>query len=260
VTRRDAELGILGVGSIAEAIVTGLGDDFLATTRVVLSPRSRARSAALAERFPSIQIATDNQDLVDRSRMILLCLRPQDAGPALAGLSFGADQQVISVVAVLSLDQVRRLVTPAEVLARAIPLPAVAQRQGLTAICPDDERTRELFERLGSTLCVDDETLLDSLSAATATIAAHLAYVATIGGWLTSKGIPNDDAQRYVAATFAPLGDMLRNTPVDLAQLAKDHATPGGLNEQFLASLREGDLFGLVERGLDQVEDRVRGR
>jgi pyrroline-5-carboxylate reductase len=260
VTTYDAEIGVLGVGSIAEAILTGLGDDFLRTTSVLLSPRSEARSAELAERFPSIRIATDNEDLISRSRTILLCLRPRDAGPVLEGLRFGADQQVISVVAALSLEQVQRLVDPAEVLARAIPLPAVAQRQGLTAIYPPEEQTRELFEHLGRTLCIDDEAVLDALSAATATIAAHLAYLGAISQWLTSKGIAEEEAQRYVAATFAPLGDTLRQPRVDLAQLAKDHATPGGLNEQFLTALRDAGFFGLVDSTLDRVNDRVRGR
>jgi pyrroline-5-carboxylate reductase len=260
VTEHSAEIGLLGVGAIAEAIVIGLSADNDDPVPVLLSPRSQTRSRALAERFASVTVAGDNQDLVDRSGTVIVCLRPQDIGAVLGALAFRPGQRVISVVAAHSLEQVQAWASPAQVVARAIPLPAVAQRNGMTAIYPPDSSTRDLFDQLGTTLCVDDESQLDSLSVATATIAAHIAYLAEISGWLASRGIDEATAAQYVAATFAPLGDQLRQDPVDLAQLARDHATPGGLNEQFLKALRDADFFELVRRSLDEVEDRVRDR
>lgn len=121
-------------------------------------------------------------------------------------------------------------------------------------------RTLETCSAVWEELDVDDEETLDAMSASTATIAAHLSYLAAISQWLTSRGLAEEEASRYVVATFAPLGETLRRAPTELAHLATDHATPGGLNEQFLEALRAADFFGLVERSLDQIENRVRGR
>jgi hypothetical protein len=40
--------------------------------------------------------------------------------------------------------------------------------------------------------------------------------------------------------------------------LADAHATAGGINEQFYASLRHAGVFEIVERSLDRIADRLR--
>jgi pyrroline-5-carboxylate reductase len=192
--------------------------------------------------------------------VVLLCLRPQDGPEAISELAFRAQQAVISVMAGIPIGDLRALVAPAEVLVRAIPLPAVASRTGLTAIHPPHERARAVFEPLGGVLAIDDERALDALSASTATIAAHLAYLDTISRWLTNRGIPQADATRYVAAVFGSLSRTLLETePKDFSALAEEYATKGGTNEQFLAALRRADTFDAVDRALDDVARRLEG-
>jgi pyrroline-5-carboxylate reductase len=252
------ELGILGVGAIAEAIVTGLCEERDAAPSILLSPRSRPRSRARASRYPSVHVAEDNESVVSRSRVVLLSMRPQDAGAVLRDVAFSPGQAVISVIAGVPLARLRELAAPATVLARAVPLPAVARRQGLTAIHPPRQEAQSLFDRLGGTIAVEDEDALDALSASTATIAAHFAYLATVSRWLTARGIREADAARYVAATFAPLAETLSPSPADLMALADAHATAGGINEQFYASLRQAGVFEIVEHSLDRIADRLR--
>jgi pyrroline-5-carboxylate reductase len=256
----NGDLGIVGVGAIAEAIVTGLCEGEDDPTSIHLSPRGARRASRLAARYPSVQVADSNQTVVERADVVLLCVRPQDAPAALSDLAFRAQQAIISVMAGVSMDDLRRLVAPAEVLVRAIPLPAVARRAGLTAIHPRDQLARAIFDPLGGVIAVDDERALDALSASTATIAAHLAYLDTISRWLAHRGIPQSDATRYVAAVFGGLSVTLLGTqPNDLTTLADEYATPGGTNEQFLTALRRAGTFDIVDRALDDVADRLEG-
>jgi len=252
------ELGIVGVGAIAEAIVTGLCEESDVAPSILLSPRGRPRSRALAARYPSVQVAEDNESVVSQARVVLLAMRPQDADAVLRDVAFSPGQAVISVIAGVPVARLRELAAPADVLARAVPLPAVARRQGLTVIHPPQPVAQALFDRLGATFAVPDESALDALSAATATVAAHFAYLATVSRWLTAQGIGEADAVRYVAATFAPLAESLSPPPADLMALAAGHATPGGINEQFYSSLRQAGVFGIVERTLDQIAGRLR--
>lgn len=241
---------MVGVGAIAEAIVTGLCAD--GEPSILLSPRGAERARRLADRHASVDVAGSNAAVVDGAELVLLCLRPQDAAEALPGLPFRAEQTVISLLAGVSLDALTRLVAPAHSLARAIPLPAVAERAGLTAIHPADERTYVLFDTLGEVIVAPGERALDALSAATATIAAHLAYLGAISRWLARQGIDRAEASRYVAAIFDGLAG-------EFDAVAADHATPGGINEQFLAALRDAGTFAVVDRALDDVMSRLRG-
>jgi pyrroline-5-carboxylate reductase len=256
-----SDLGIVGVGAIAAAIVTGLCEGEDDAPSIHLSPRSAARASRLAARYPSVHVAGGNQAVVERADVVLLCVRPQDAQTALPELAFRPEQTVISVLAGVPIDALRRLgAGPAEALVRAIPLPAVARRAGLTAIHPPDDLAHALFEPLGGVVAVDDERAFDALSASTATFAAHLAYLDTIGRWLAGRGIPQDDATRYVAAGFGALsGTLLPARPTDFGALAEEFATSGGTNEQFLTALRQAGAFDSVERALDDVARRLEG-
>ena len=254
------QLGIVGVGAIAEAIITGLceGDD--PPSAIHVSARSAERANRLAARYSSVHVADSNQSVVEPADVVLLCVRPKDARGALSKVAFSARHAVISVMAGITIDSLRLLVAPAEVLVRAIPLPAVARRTGLTAIHPEHELVRAIFEPLGGVIAVDGERALDALSASTATIAAHLAYLETVSRWLADRGIPPTDATRYVAAVFGSLaGTLLGASSSDFGTLADEYATAGGINEQFLAAVRRAGVFDIVEHALDDVALRLEG-
>jgi pyrroline-5-carboxylate reductase len=246
------EYGLLGVGEIAAAIVTGLCEGVEEPPTVLLSPRSRERAAALADRHPSVSVAPDNQALVDGCAVLVLAIRPQDARAILGGLRFRPDQPVISLLAGVSLAGLAELVAPARDLARAIPLPPVARRAGFTPVHPASAAACDLFGRLGEAAVIEDEDAFGAMSVASGTIAAHLRYLAAIGRWLSRQGVAPEQASRYVASVFAGVtlgeGD-------DLAELARSYATPGGINERFAALLDEAGAFDLVERSLQAIRD-----
>jgi pyrroline-5-carboxylate reductase len=258
--RRPGDIGIVGVGAIAEAIITGLCEGEDTPPSIHLSPRSAGRASRLAARYPSVQVRDSNQAVVERADVVLLCVRPQDARAVLSDLAFRPGQAVISVMAGIRIDALGRMVAPAEVVVRAIPLPAVATRTGLTAIHPPSELARAIFDPLGGVLQIDDERALDVLAVSTATIAAHLAYLDTIARFLANRGIPRTEATRYVAALFGTLSrTLLDDRPNDFSVLADEYATTGGINEQFLEALRRAGTFDVVERALAGVDSRLRG-
>ena len=257
-TVRQADYGIIGVGAIASAIVRGLSDGVPDAPSILLSPRNPDKATALAGRYANVSVSKDNQGVVDGAATVILAVRPQDAEAALGGLVFSQDQTVISLMAGLQVARVRALVEPAVKVARAIPLPAVATRAGPTPVYPPDEGATALFDRLGSAIRLDDEGAFDAFAAASSTVAAHFAYLDAISQWLAQRNLPAEDAQRYVASVFATLAGSLGSGAIDFAEAARDHATPGGYNEQFLSVLTEARVFDSVRLALDRVSDRLR--
>jgi pyrroline-5-carboxylate reductase len=245
--------GIVGVGEIAEAIVTGLCDGVDVAPRVLLSPRTAERSASLAARWATVEVAAGNQEVLDGADVVVLCVRPQDARAILGALRFAEHTPVVSAIARISLDELATLVAPASDLARAIPMPPVARRAGLTAVFPGTPAVHTLFDPLGVCAPVADEDAFTALSTASATVSAHMEYLATIAAWLGAQGIDDQLAGRYIASAFAGLAPALSREPVDLEALAREYATRGGLNERFATSLREGGVYGQVTQALDAL-------
>jgi pyrroline-5-carboxylate reductase len=249
--------GVLGVGSIAAAIVAGLCDGVADPPEVVLSPRNTVRSADLAERYATVRVAEDNQAVVDAADVVVVCLLPDNAAEVLAGLRFRPGQGVVSAVAGIPVAHLGELVAPATEVSRSVPLPAVTTRESVTPVHPGGPAAEELFARLGGSMAVEDEMAFESIAAASATVAAYFGYLGAIAGWLGSRGIPEDGARRYVAATFAALAGELGAPDPDFSALANAHATPGGLNEQFARDLGAAGVYDAVRAGLDAVLARI---
>jgi pyrroline-5-carboxylate reductase len=253
----EYDYGVLGVGEIGAAIVTGLCQDVDGAPRILLSPRNADRAAALAARFPSVSVAPDNQSLASRCSALVLSVRPKDARTILGDLTFQPDQAIISVIAGVPDDELAALVAPARDIARAIPLPPVGRRAGITPVHPGTVAARALFDRLGGSIDVEDAGAFEAMSVATGTIAAHLRYLATISGWLGDQGVAREQATRYVSSVFADVADDLRESDGDLDGLARAHATPGGLNERFRGLLEGAGAFETVSQSLQAIYDKL---
>jgi pyrroline-5-carboxylate reductase len=132
----------------------------------------------------------------------------------------------------------------------------------VTATFPTHPAVTELFDRLGGTFGVSDSDAFAALSAATGTISAHLKYLATIAAWTERAGVDGADADRYVRSLFAGVGGGLSDASRSLSDLATDHETPGGLNEQLRVTWFDAAnataLDAALDAALDGLWQRVR--
>jgi len=254
------KLGFIGTGHITTAIVSGLLTAPRPPRRLLVSPRNAAKAAALAERFPRVAVADDNQHLVDAADRVILAVRPQDAGAVLGSLRFRPEQRVISLIATFSVADIRRLVAPATTVLRAVPLPSVARHLGPVAMYPPDAEVAELFDRIGTAVEVAEEPQLDALWAVTALIAPYYALLGRVSAWLTEAHLDGELADRYVGALFHALAvDALAAGRHGFASLAEQAQTPGGLNEQALRQLTEAGWYEPLAEALDGILARLAG-
>ena len=249
-------IGFIGTGNIASALVEG----FCAGPQpspIILSPRNRERSAALAARFDSVRVAADNQAVVDAAQTVFLSVRPQIAEAVLAPLRFRSEQRIVSLIATWSLADLLPLLAPAREVARAVPLPPAARRLGAVPYCPPRPFAAALLEPLGRPLPLETEAQLDVLWAATGLIAPFYAWLETVASWAADRGVPRQTAADYTAAMFHALATLaLEGPPERFAALAHEAATPGGLNEQAVALLSQSGVYATVRIGLDAVLKR----
>lgn len=256
-------LGFIGTGEITRAIVHGLcrreASNF-DTPDIVVSPRGAGQAHALAQRFERVTIATSNQEVLDRCDTVILAVRPQVAEAVLSPLTFRHGQHIVSVIAMLPMARVADLVSPATHVTRAAPPPPVALGRGATAIFPDTDTAHSLFGRLGFVQATKSEDQLEILFTATATMATYFAMLETLTYWLQRRGLPPETAQRYTAELYGGLGDVARaECTRDPTELREDFSTPGGINEQLHAELRDAGVFENLDAALNAVIRRLQG-
>ncbi len=254
-------LGFVGTGTIATCVITGLLTAPGPVTRVTVSPRSATRASALASRFGRVEIASDNQQVIDRSEVICLAIRPQVADEVLDPLHFRADTTVISFVSGLSTADLLERVRPARRVFRMGPVPSVERHLGPVLLYPPDPPLEHVFSGLGTLVPVDDEDRLNVLWAVTAMMAPFFGLLSTMSNWLRDEGVPGDQSDAYVSALFHALSTSaldVRGEGFEAA--AADHATRGGLNEQLLRELADNGWLDLPAAGLSLIRQRLEGR
>ncbi|MFJ6084399.1 NAD(P)-binding domain-containing protein [Streptomyces sp. NPDC092369] len=245
-------VGIIGVGEIGRALVTGLGEGEGEAPAVFLSPRGARTAAELAARYDGVHVCADNQQVVDSSELLIIAVRRQDRHEALAGLRVGGDKVVVNVMAGVGNDDLRRTLAATDAaFVRAIPLPAVRERRSVTVTYPSHPAVDSLFEHLGGVLPVADEAAFNVLSALTGTLTTHYSYLATLTSWAVDHGIPSDDADRYIRGLFQGVGRSLSDPTRTLHQLAADHETPKGSNERIRTTWFDRANVDALNRALD---------
>ncbi|MFI1337093.1 NAD(P)-binding domain-containing protein [Streptomyces sp. NPDC020845] len=268
-------IGIIGVGEIGRAIVMGLCDGAEGTNgaeaasgadgppEVFLSPRGARTAAELSERYEGVRVCADNQQVVDRSEIVLIAVRGQDRHEALADLRVADDKIVVNVMAGVGNDDLRRTLATDAPLVRAIPLPAIRERRSVTVTYPSHPVVDSLFEGLGGALPVADEAAFNVFSALTGTLTTHYAYLAALTSWAGHHGIAPDDADRYIRGLFQGVGRSLSDQTRSLHQLAADHETPNGSNERIRTTWFTPANSEALNKALDDLLDLLsdlRGR
>ncbi|MCH7230528.1 NAD(P)-binding domain-containing protein [Glycomyces sp. L485] len=247
-------IGIIGAGEIGRAIVVGLcdGDE---SPSVFLSPRGARTAAELSARYEEVQVCADNQDVVDRSEVVIIAVRRQDRHEALAGLKVDDDRIVVNVMAGVANEDLRQTLATDAPLVRAIPLPAVCERRSVTVTHPAHPAVDSLFEYLGGVLPVADEAAFNVFSALTGTLTTHYRYLATLTSWAADQGVASDDADRYIRGLFQGIGRALSDETRSLHQLAADHETPNGNNERIRTAWFGPDNAQALNKALDDLLD-----
>ncbi|KUL47485.1 MULTISPECIES: NAD(P)-binding domain-containing protein [Streptomyces] len=248
----ERTLGIIGVGEIAHAIVSGLCDGTDVPPAIALSPRGARTAAELAERHENVRVCPDNQAVADAADVLILAVRPQQRAEALAPLTVRPGTLVISAVAGTSVADVGELLGHDGPVVRVIPLPAVSRRSSITVTYPAHPVAEALFDRLGGALVAPAEEAFDVFSALTSTFTSYYAYLATLADWGTRQGIDGEAADRYVRGLFENAAHALTDASKTLPRIAAGHETPGGINERIRTTWYEPHREPL-ERALDAL-------
>lgn len=246
-------VGFIGTGAITAAVVKGLCSKNRAPT-IYLSPRSHNIATALAEEFSNVHQEHSNASVVEKSQIVVLSVRPEQLNEALHGLTFRADQTVISFVATVPLDRVAQLVAPAINICRVTPLCTIEKRQGPIVMTPGLTNVKTLFKGLGDILITDTEEKMMAFGCAAAVLSTFLELQHTVAQWLIGTGVSPSSASLYVRSMFSGIANSaLDNQDTALTIMTRNNETPGGLNERVRLTLQESGVFDQIQLILSEL-------
>lgn len=249
-------LGFVGVGIIAEAVITALlTGPQSADLRINLSPRSASRSAQLAERFDNARVAESNQGVVDHSDIVFLGVLPEQVEDVCASLAFTKDQLVVSVVAGWAPSVLAQHVAPATKVCQIIPLTMISLGVGPIVVHPPVAEIQELFHGCGEIVPVTREEDVLVFNCLSSVLSLFYEQQNTLINWATEQhGIEGQQATDYVTSMFHGLATQSLHAKFEeMAQLTKETETPGGLNEYIREAMDDAGMGTELTRHLEMT-------
>ena len=250
-------LGFIGTGKISSSIVLGIFKSKLKVKRIYISSRNRSIAKKLAKKFGRVKILKDNQQIINKSSIIILGITPNVGSKILSKLKFSNNKKIISLISTINLANLKKL-TKNKNIVRATPLPPIEIKKGPIVICPPNKTAKNLFKHLGEVIEIRNEKLSNKFWATASIMAAYYEILNTSTNWLIRKGINKNLAQNYIAELFLSLSqDAVNKRSQGFKKLVAESQTPKGLNMQVLNELKRGKFFSKFAKALENVNKRV---
>lgn len=199
---------------------------------------------------------------------VVFAIKPQTAATAVPDYAGFGDAVFLSIMAGRTIAGLTAALGPGAAIVRAMPNTPAAIRQGITVACagktvtpPQRALCDDLLVAIGTVAWVDDEDLIDPV---TAVSGGGPAYVFLLAELLEraalEQGIPPDLARLLARKTVAGSGALLGAGDEDAAVMRRAVTSPGGTTEQAIAVLAEPDAWPrAVSRAIAAATQRSRG-
>jgi pyrroline-5-carboxylate reductase len=256
-------IAFIGGGNMARSLVGGLiARGTPANAIRVADPMADTRDA-LARDF-GIATHAGNEDAVRDADVWLLAVKPQVMRAiceALAGIAQSRRPLVISIAAGITAAQLSRWLGGDAAVVRCMPnTPALlgAGVSGLFATPQVDAEGRARAETLlssaGKVVWIDDEALMDAVTAVSGSGPAYVFLLAeAMEAAAKAEGLPGDAARTLVLQTVLGAARMLNESGDAPDELRRRVTSPGGTTQAAIETFEAGGLRALVADAIHQA-------
>jgi pyrroline-5-carboxylate reductase len=249
--KNSKSIGIIGLGKMGEAILTGLQNTGSGGGLQISCTTRSAESAQEVSSRLKVKCTTDNRALVRVSEVLILCVKPHQAEEVISSIAgnLSSKHLIISICASITTQQIRKWSNKKAAVIRAMPNTPCLIGEGMTVYCSgqDVEKSHldlvsQVFGTLGRTAQIE-ESLMDG---ATGLSGCGPAYVYLIIEALSEAGVkvglPRQVSTILAAQTLLGASKMVLERGIHPAELKDEVTTPAGCTIDGLMALEEGKL------------------
>ena len=263
--RESARIAFIGGGNMARALIAGLLRQSVPARQIrVGEPLAAARSTLQLE--SGIEASADNAAAVRDATLVVLAVKPQDAGQvlrALQGTLLAAKPVVLSIAAGLRLADLARACPTGTAIVRAMPNRPALLGAGVTGMYAPPSVSaaqRALAELVGAAagraVWLRTEAELDVVTALSGSGPAYFFLLAEqMAQAAEALGLEHSTATLLAAETLHGSG-LLAHDGTPLAEQRAAVTSKGGTTEAALRVLHEGGFEALIARALRAASER----
>jgi pyrroline-5-carboxylate reductase len=243
---------LVGCGRMGSAMLAGWREQGLALS-VAVDPAPPAGPLD----GPDLTVVADPAAIPDgfAPAAVVLAVKPQHAAATLPAYArFAPNSVFLSIMAGRTMAGVGSSVGASAAIVRAMPNTPAAVRQGVTVACPGPGVSAQqkalcdrLLQAIGKVAWVEDEALLDPVTAVSGSGPAYVFLLAELMEQAAiEQGIPPDLARLLARQTVAGSGALLAASPDDASALRIAVTSPGGTTAAALSVLMNPDAWPIA--------------
>jgi pyrroline-5-carboxylate reductase len=262
---KNVTIGFIGGGNMARSLIGGLIASGIAPDALLVHDVRSDTVDALVRDF-GVRAATDNQQLLDQSDIVVLAVKPQTMKSAIGMLKVPTARNVlfVSIAAGIRTGALQRWLGGNCAIVRAMPNTPALVQSGATALYATPEVSDEqkddaesVLRAVGITLWVQDEAQIDAVTALSGSGPAYVFLVMEAMERAGRElGLAPDAAHLLTVETAFGAAKLALEAREGSAALREQVTSPGGTTEQALKVLQDGDLVGLFGRALAAAHRR----
>ncbi|MBI1847454.1 MAG: pyrroline-5-carboxylate reductase [Candidatus Rokubacteria bacterium] len=264
---KGKKVGFVGAGNMGEALIKGLVAANLVAPEAIYASDVRLERLKALDKQYGIQLAADNTELLHKSDVIILAVKPQIMTAVLKQVAPAVTKRklFISLAAGVSTAVIRAALGREARLIRVMPNTPALVLEGVTAIARADglepgdlETAQEIFAAVGKVVVLEE----DALDAVTGLSGSGPAYVAVVIESLADGGVKMglDRITAMTLATQTVLGAarLLMETGMHPGALKDMVSSPGGTSIAGIAALEEGGIRTTFIQAVERATLRSR--
>lgn len=244
---------LVGAGRMGGALLKGWLAQGIEPGRIFVQEPSPAAETAELLKGSGISIGAAS-DLTAPAAVVVLAVKPQIMDvvvPSVAPVA-GPGTVVLSIAAGRTIESLAKHFQPGTAIVRAMPNTPAAIGRGISALYANAAVTSEqaktceaLMAAAGETVWLDDEALMDAV---TAVSGSGPAYVFLLAECLAqageAAGLSSELAAKLARATVSGAGELLHRSDLEPAELRRNVTSPGGTTAAALRVLMGDDIPG----------------
>ena len=251
-------IGFIGTGNMGSAMIGGIIKSGLyPASEILVSDASAQALKDIAKTFPGIRTTSDNREVVGKSEIFVLSVKPHIYGPVLKETadSIPAGTLIVTIAAGVTLDKMSQWLGADRKIVRTMPNTPALVGEGMTALCPnanitEDEldRIRSIFSSFGKCEVLPESQINGFTSLCGSSPAWVFMMIEALADGAVLEGIPR--AKAYPMAAQAVLGSakMILDTGRHPADLKDMVCSPGGTTIEAVSELEShGFRSALIE-------------
>ena len=264
--KNELRISFIGSGNMATALIGGLAGKLTPAENIHVVGRNADALQKLHRQF-GVAVAQNIDETIRSSDVVVLAVKPQQMKPVVAQLHpYLSTQLILSVAAGIRAADLSRWLNGYKAIVRTMPNTPALIGKGMTGMAAMEgvsQQQRDAAEAImgavGETLWLDDEMLIDPVTAVSGSGPAYVFYfIEAMQQAAQEMGLSAEQGTQLAIATFAGAAQLAAQSADPVSVLRERVTSKGGTTHAALTSMESDGVKAAIVKALKAAAARGR--